>query len=150
MTVIRQGIRHLKQGGALLIFPGGQVAPDPAILPGAHEALSNWSPSVEIFLRRVPETRVLVAIVSGVLTPGWLRHPLVRMRKGQRERQLLAEFLQVIQGMVLGRRASISPRVSFGKPMVAAELAAAEGRYGVMSAIIKDGQRLLAASNPAA
>lgn len=49
MMVIREGIRHLRAGGALLLFPGGRLEPDPACLPGAWESLATWSHSVEVF-----------------------------------------------------------------------------------------------------
>ncbi len=39
---VRSTIRHLEDGGAVLIFPSGRVEPDPAILPNAREALQNW------------------------------------------------------------------------------------------------------------
>jgi hypothetical protein len=99
---------------------------------------------VEILLRRAPQTTVVVCIVSSVLAPEWLRHPLIRLRKGRRERQLLAELLQVIQNMIFGRRSSITPRVSFGKPATVAELRAGDNSDRILPAIIYKAQQLLA------
>jgi len=137
MAPVREAIRHLETGGSVLIMPGGHVEPDPAFLPGAREALSEWSPSVETLLRRVPETQVQVTIISGVLSPSWLRHPLVRLRKGQREKQLLAEFLMIIQQTVLRRREPLTPEVTFGQPVTAAELRGGDGSRDLMPALIE-------------
>ena len=38
MIVIKRAIRHLKSGGAILIFPSGHIDPEPAIMP---EAMNN-------------------------------------------------------------------------------------------------------------
>lgn len=116
MRVVREGIRHLRQGGSLLIFPRGQVEPDPAHLPGALEAVSQWSPSVGLMVSSVPETQVVPAIVSGVLARSSLRNPLTHIRSNARDRQLLAEFLQIIQQMLLPRRIPVAARVRFGAP----------------------------------
>ena len=81
MRGVRQAIRHLRSGGALQIFPSGVVDPDPDLLPGAYKALDNWSPSIELMLKKAPDSQLLVTIVSGVLSPGWLRNPITRLQK---------------------------------------------------------------------
>jgi hypothetical protein len=116
---VRESIRHLREGGSLLIFPRGQVEPDPAHLPGALEAVSQWSPSVGLIVKSVPETQVVPAVVSGVLAPSSLRNPLTRIRSSARDRQMLAEFLQIIQQMLLPRRIAVAAQVRFGRPFVA-------------------------------
>lgn len=113
MLVIREGIHHLQKGGALLIFPSGNLDPDPAVLPGANEALSRWSSSLEIILRKAPQTRVLITIVSGVLSQSCIQHPLTRLQRGLRERQKLAEFLQVIQQLLSSKNFDLIPRITF-------------------------------------
>jgi hypothetical protein len=143
-TALREALRHLDADGALLIFPSGRVDPDPAILPGAYEALSTWSRSLDLILHRLPNTRVLPTIVSGVLSPKWLHHPLVWIRRGAREQQLLAEFLQVIQQMVFGLRSSSMPQVTFGSSVTAAELDRGDGSTSFLGSIVERAQRLLA------
>ena len=54
-AVLKSAARHLKHGGALLNFPAGRMEPDPAVLPGAVEALERWSTSVDLFARLAPE-----------------------------------------------------------------------------------------------
>ena len=119
MEVVRSSVRHLRDGGALLIFPRGKVEPDPAWLPGAMESLSKWSASLGLIARSVPEANIVTTIVSGVLARGSLRNPLARWPKDPRQRQLLAEIIQVVQQALLPYGVSVSTRLSFGKPIVA-------------------------------
>ena len=74
-NVVRSSIRHLQAGGAVLIFPSGQIDPDPAVLPGAIDALQKWSKSIAIMLRRAPDTQLLTTITSGVLHERFTRSP---------------------------------------------------------------------------
>jgi hypothetical protein len=119
---VRSTISHLESGGAVLIFPSGRVEPDPAILPNAREALQNWSPSIELFLRKVPETQVLVTIVSGVLSPIFLHNPLIRMWSGVRDPLAIAEVTQVITQMILKKGFRMTPKISFDIPRTVEEL----------------------------
>ena len=119
---VRSTINHLHAGGAVLIFPSGRVEPDPAILPNAREKLQNWSPSIEMFLRKVPETRVMVTIVSGVLAPIFLHNPLIRLWSGVRDPLAIAEVTQVVTQMILKKRFCMTPRISFDIPHTVEEL----------------------------
>jgi 1-acyl-sn-glycerol-3-phosphate acyltransferase len=122
LTGVRATISHLEAGGAVLIFPSGRVEPDPAILPNAREALQNWSPSIELFTRKVPETQVMVTIVSGVLAPVFLHNPLIRLWSGVRDPLMVAEVTQVITQMILKKRFRMTPRISFDIPHTVDEL----------------------------
>lgn len=117
MTAARAAIQHLQAGGTLLIFPTGDLDPDPGCLPGAREALSNWSASLDLLLKKVPETFLQVAILSHFLAPQYLDHPLAHLRKDSRQRQIIAEMLQVIQQMGFRWRYAIKPRVTFGEAL---------------------------------
>jgi hypothetical protein len=120
MGIVRESVRHLRAGGALLVYATGVVDPDPALLPGARESLQSWSPSLALFLRQVPEAVLLPTIVSGVLAPSCYRHPLTRLRKDQRSKQFLAEFIQVGQQVLFDRRFPLTPKVRFAAPLTAA------------------------------
>jgi hypothetical protein len=139
MRALRASIRHLASGGALLLYAHTEVEPDPETCPGALEALRDWSRSIEIILRRVPETRLQVAIASGILMPRFLDSPIVRVRRNAAQRQKLAEFLQVSWQMVRPR--SVRPRIhlSFSAPVDGRDLP--EGR--LMPAVIGMASRLL-------
>ncbi len=118
---VREGIRHLQQGGALLLFAGGRLEPDPATMRGAEAELSRWSRSIELFLRAVPEATVVPAIVSGVLAQRYVRHPVTWLRRGRLPRQRMAMVLQFVQQM-RGKRIPLVPRVGFGAPLRGADL----------------------------
>jgi hypothetical protein len=126
MEVVRSSVRHLQDGGALLLFPRGKVEPDPAWLPGAMESLSRWSASLGLIARAVPETKIVTSIVSGVLARSSLRNPLTRWPRDPRKRQLLAEIIQVIQQALFPYGISVSTRLSYGKPIVAGDRDARE------------------------
>jgi hypothetical protein len=141
-SVVRSAIRHLRSGGALLIFPSGRVEPDPAVLPGALEALRAWSPSVEIFLRRVPDLKTQIAIVSGVLSPVFLRNPLIRFWKDIRDPQAIAEVTQVLTQMLFKWSVSLKPSISYGLPRTVEDLLQ-EGET-LYQSVVDEAGRLLA------
>lgn len=122
MTVLRSAIRHLNDGGSVLIFPSGQLDPDPEIMSGASAALNNWSPSLSVILRRVPQAQVVLAIISGVITPAWYRNPLKRLLARMPNRQRIVEILQVAQQMLLGQKFELVPKITFGSPLAAFNL----------------------------
>jgi 1-acyl-sn-glycerol-3-phosphate acyltransferase len=113
MGVVRAATRHMRAGGALLTFPGGRIEPDPAVLPGAIDALRAWSDSLELFIRLVPGVTVVPVVVSGVLSPVALRHPLTRLRREKDKQEWLAAMLQV----VFPSLQSGTVRVAFGQPL---------------------------------
>jgi hypothetical protein len=144
MAAVRESIDHLRSGGALLVFPSAQVDPDPALLPGASEALQKWSPSLPLFLRRVPETKLLVTVVSDVLAPSCFRHPLTRLRRQQRLKQFLAEFIQISQQVLFGRRFPLTPTVRFSPPLTAGDLDNGRDAQAALVTITTRAQTLLA------
>jgi hypothetical protein len=113
--LLRSATRHLRGGGAILTFPAGRIEPDPAVLPGAIEALEHWSASADLFARLVPRLAIVPAVVSGVLSPAALRNPLTFLRRRPKDRQWLAATLQI---MIPALR-NVSIRVAFGRPVYA-------------------------------
>lgn len=87
--------RYLRNGGAALTFPAGEIEPDPLVLAGAVESLDSWSESIGSFTRLVPHAAIVVALVGGVYHPKVLRHPLTRLRRNRADRELLAAALQL-------------------------------------------------------
>jgi Acyltransferase len=121
MQVVRDVIRHLKNDGAILIFPRGGIEPDPAWMPHPDAEFGQWSRSLEIFLKQVPHTQVLVTIVSGVISKAAMHHPITWFRKARPDRQRLAFMYQMIRQMITGKETfGLSPRVTFGE-LVSAE-----------------------------
>jgi Acyltransferase len=113
LGVVRTAARHLKRNGALLTFPGGRIEPDPAVLPGARDALERWSESLDLFARLVPDLKVVPVVVSGVLSPLALRNPLILVRRHRRDREWLAATLQMLTPALR----NVTTRVVFGRPM---------------------------------
>jgi hypothetical protein len=136
---MRESLRHLQAGGALLIYPHTEVEPDPETSPGAAEEFGAWSRSLEIMVRRIPGTRLQVAVASGILLPRFVGSRLVRIRRDPAKRQKMAEFLQVSWQMVFPRRVRPKIHLSFAAPAGAAELAA----DGVMPSVLRISRRLL-------
>ncbi len=122
MLAARAVIRHLQEGGAALIYGSGTIDPDPAISPEAVEHLERWYPSLNLFLRFVPQTRVLLSIVSHALSPKWATHPVTWLCKQGMEKRRIAEFGQVLQQLFRPGSLYISPRVSFAQPLTLGDL----------------------------
>ena len=132
---VRSVTRHLKRGGAVLTFPGGKIEPDPAVLPGAVEALERWSESLDLFARLVPNLTIVPAVVSGVLSPTALRNPLVFVRRRPRDREWLAASIQ----MMTPALRHVHTRVAFGRPVRAEDV---PGRT-VREAVLDETRRLI-------
>lgn len=130
---VRAAARHLRGGGAVLTFPGGRIEPDPAVLPGAVEALGRWSSSADLFARLAPGLAVVPVAVSGVISRRALRIPLTRLRRRRRDREWLAATLQ----MLIPALRDVDVRVAFGRPVYA------EPGAGVGEAVLEEIRRLL-------
>jgi len=113
--VIRESIRHLRNGGALLIFPRGNIEADPEFMPDPDAEFSSWSRSLEIFMQRVPDLQILVTIASGVISPAAMRHPITWFRKDRPDKQRLAFIYQLARQILSGKQIfDLMPRVTFG------------------------------------
>jgi putative hemolysin len=140
MEVVRAAVTHLKQGGALLTFPAGEIEPDPATF-GRHKAVDSvlrWSDSFVLFARRVPRTRFIPAIVSNVISPQAQRNVLTLLRRSSHDKQRLAAALQV----AMPRYQKMVARVVFGP----AQEASACTKDSLHSAIVAEIRRLIEAS----
>ncbi len=139
MVVMRESIRYLKDGGALLLFARAGIDPDPSFMPHAEEELSCWSRSVEVFLQSVPQTQVIAAIVSHVIEPRYMHHPITWLKRARPDRQRLAMMIQIIQQM-LGKKVDLVPRVSFGELLNAQRMGEA---HDTLQTIVESARRLM-------
>jgi hypothetical protein len=113
---VRRAIQHLKDGGSLLMFPRGGIEPDPAFMPNPDIEFQKWSRSLEIILKSVPKTQVLVTAVSGVISPKMMKHPITWFRKSRPDKQRLAFIYQMIRQVLSGKELfGLTPRVTFGE-----------------------------------
>ena len=127
MAVLRKAIRHLESGGALLIFARGGIEPDPAFMPAPDAEFNLWSRSLQIFLERVPQTSVLVTVVSGVISRTAWSHPITWFRQKRPDRQRLAFMIQMALQVIGGReKFGLVPHVSFGELIGLRECGTAE------------------------
>ncbi len=140
----REGLRHLGQGGAMLLYGTGLIDPDPALSPEAPSELAGWSRSIELFAERAPESCVLPCVVSHTLSPDWARSPLRYLRRSRLDRRRIVEFCQVIQQLAFPGRLMLSPRLSFGAPFTAGCLGQGTPQGGRLAALIEVERRLMA------
>jgi hypothetical protein len=133
-------VTHLKQGGALLTFPAGEIEPDPATFgrSKAVDSVLRWSDSFVLFARRVPQTRFIPAVVSNVISPQAQGHVLTLLRRTAHDKERLAAALQV----ALPRYQKMVARVAFG-PSLQARAGAADSLPSAISCEIR---RLIEAS----
>ncbi len=112
MGALRAGVRHLLQGGALLTFPAGEIEPDPATFgrQRAAQSVLRWSDSFVVFARLAPQTRIVPAVVSDVISAAAQRHLLTALRRTAHDKERLAAALQV----ALPRYQQMVARVAFG------------------------------------
>ncbi len=116
MQTLRNAIRHLKEGGALLIFPRGGIEPDPSFMPNPGAEFHQWSRSLEIFIRSVPETQVLTTIVSNVISKRIFQHPITWFREARADKQRLAFIYQMILQVLYEKELfGLTPHVTFGE-----------------------------------
>jgi len=127
---IRAASRDLRNGGVVLLFPAGRLEPDPAVR-GPRGALLPWSESVDLIARLAPETAIVPAAISGVLSGGAFAHPLTRIRRMPQDRQRVATLLQMIDARYRG----VTVRVAFGGPIVRSK---ANGVIPTLATCIRD------------
>jgi hypothetical protein len=144
LQTVRSAITHLKDAGSILIFPRGNVEPDPAVTPGAEQSMEGWSQSVEIFLRSVPETISVVAAVSGMLSAAWFKNPLIKLWKKYEQRQKVAEIFQVASQLLTGRTPAATPMINFSPPLSIDDLGGVNAPEGaLLKSLVAQVQRLL-------
>lgn len=136
MNALRQAICHLNQGGILLQFGSGLIEPDPALHPLGESVFKRWSQSIEVFMRKVPDTQLIPTIASNVLLARFASHPLTWLRRDPMGQRRLAEFLQVIQQLVFPQSVQALPKISFGNPISLSALEKDGTQRRLMPAII--------------
>ncbi len=94
---MKAALRHLRAGKSLLLYPRGEIEADPALyLEAALETLPQWSRSVELLARHVPDLVIVPFAVGGVISRAALRNPLVRRYRDHDKRHFLAATFQMM------------------------------------------------------
>jgi hypothetical protein len=143
MGVVRAVVSHLRLGGAILTFPAGRIEPDPISMPGAVESLKDWSESIAIFGRLVPEVKIVVAIVSGVLWPAATQSPITRLRRRQEDRERMGAALQVLVQQTLPFYKPVTTRVVFSEAFTPADITSSGDATSLTRAITAQARRLI-------
>jgi hypothetical protein len=136
MTALRQAIAHFEAGGMLLQFGSGLIEPDPALHPIDDAVFDRWSPSIEVFMRKVPQLQIVPTIASNVLLKRFDQHLLTRLRKTGMDQRRLAEFMQVIQQLLFPKSVDAKPCISFGKPFTLEELEGSGAQRRLMPVVL--------------
>jgi len=144
MSITRSVANYLRKGGAVLTFPGGEIEPDPLVLPGAVESLGTWSESVGLFARLVPQTKIIAAIVSGVLSPAAQQHPLVQLRRDKKKREFLGATFQILWKPYRTN----TVKVAFAPPLLASDLIATDPSPAYVTAQVTAAARTLITTSP--
>jgi len=127
MRAVRQVSSHLRDGGAALTFPAGEIEPDPDVYPGALDSLHNWTDSAGVFIRFARDTKIVPVLVSGVIWEKTARHWLTRLKRTRLERQKLAAALQLLAMVVRQARPTIV-HVRFAEPITLDEVGSTEAQ----------------------
>jgi hypothetical protein len=127
MLAIREAIKRLQDGQSFLIFPTGLIDPDPSFMDGVFEELQDWSNSVELFLRRAPETQLVITTISHILQPKWTKSPFLLTQKTKMTKRRMAEFIQVLNQFFIPWSIKSTPRITFGKAVSYSDLRKMEG-----------------------
>jgi hypothetical protein len=141
VRLLREVIGHLRAGGAVLLFPGGAIEPDPDIAASGERLLRRWSDSVGLLVRHSVRIALPLSIVPvlvrGVLNPRAQRHVLTRLRREPTARARAGVSVQ----LALPARFPVDTRVAYGAPLPAGALAegslvSAELRHALMAAVL--------------
>jgi hypothetical protein len=122
LPAIRSVLSELQSGGAILTFPAGHIEPDPAVLPGAVESLADWSESIALFIRKVPEVNIVGAVVSHVLAPQATFHPLTRLRRQKKDRERMGASIQLVMRTLFPNVWSLTAEICFTPPLAGSSL----------------------------
>jgi hypothetical protein len=122
LNVVRQITDHLHSGGSILTYPAGAIEPDPAVIPGAEKSLDNWSESIALFVRKVPQLVIVGAIISQVLAPQATYHPLTRLRRNEKDQKRLGATIQLTMHTLIPGLWPLSARITYTTPLPSANL----------------------------
>lgn len=92
--VMRHVIKLLEKGEAVIIFPRGNLEPDPLLYPGALESLKHWSTSLGLFLSKVPETIFQPLLISNTVVPKAWSSLIAKHARTMKSRHQIAMVLQ--------------------------------------------------------
>ena len=114
IALVRHVSAHLKNGRSILTFPAGHNEPDPDVYDGAIDSLQSWTDSVGVFIRLSPQTPIVPVLVRNVIWKRLAHSPIVRIKHGRDERELLVVALQLL-AMVMFDIRPVTVTVQIGR-----------------------------------
>lgn len=135
LAIVRQITRYLHAGGAVLICPAGHIEPDPAVMPGAVDALQEWSPSLGMFTQLAPDSVIIPTVVSGVVYAPALYNAFTQRRKTARDRERAAATIQAFLQSSGWIKKRMVTRIEFGAPLAARDLRSVGDHTAITQAI---------------
>jgi len=127
IRAVRQISSHLRNGGAALTFPAGEIEPDPTTYPGALDSLNNWTDSAGVFIRFARDVMIVPVLVSGVIWERTAHHWLTRIKRTRLEREKLAAALQLLV-MVTRDIRPTTVHVRFAAPITLDEIGSTDSQ----------------------
>jgi len=147
MHVMRSMVAVLRRGQAVLTFPAGRIEPDPAVIPGAVDSLNDWSESIAIPVRMVPELEIVVAVVSHVLVPQATYHSLTRLRRQNKDRERLGAMIQLVMHTLFPGIWPVTVEITFTPPLPGASLVALHEPRAITRAVVDFARPYIAAAS---
>lgn len=96
ISTLRSILRELRSDHTVILFPAGEIEPDPALRPNAADALTGWSSSFELLAKYVPDLQILPVAVGGVISEAALQNPITQLYTTPKQRDWVAATLMVL------------------------------------------------------
>ena len=121
MATLRNLIQLLEKGNTVVLFPRGDMEPEPSLFPGSLESLSKWSESIGVLLSKVPETILQLVLTRDVITREAWEHPITRFGKTLAQKHEISVVLQLIVQSLFNKW-KIPIRMTLSDPIAASDL----------------------------
>jgi len=116
ISTLRAILRQLRAGHTVILFPAGEIEPDPALRPNAADTLADWSASFERLARHVPGLQIVPVAVGGVISQTALQNPITQLYTTPKQRDWVAATLMAL----FPRYRRVQVTVRYGQPIHAA------------------------------
>lgn len=140
VATLRQAIAHLQAGGTLVTFPAGEIEPDPLLYSAsAQDFTDNWSKSVALLARQVPQAVIVPASIGGVISKRARETWVARRYNKPVARDWVAATLQ----FMFQRYRDAHPTLQFGQAVTSSR-----NRESLHTAIVEQTKGLMARFQP--
>lgn len=131
VQTVAEVLEAIRQGLLVVLYPAGEIEPDPAHAPPNRPLLQPWSSLVNLVARRLGEGRIYPVMVGNVFAKSALQSWWATRGKTPEERERRAVGYQLLRG--LARRQPV--RLAFGPPLRGDELVGGGGAWSATQRI---------------